>query len=137
MNIVLTNHGNEAQFVTNGEYVETVQPGEPLTFTAGEVYIVGDKPDTVDAIKEGLGTMVGAAKDLLSLKKPTGPEAPPTLNFTIGNNGPNSIRVILGDGVTANDVAPGVSYQAVCPRYIEIRELGLVDPNITNPQQAA
>jgi hypothetical protein len=135
MNLVISNRGNEAVPVMStdeGGWCESALPGEPLTLTKDKTndLVIGDKPDVSEQIRQGLGVAAKALKEILHLRKPT-PQttgaALPEVNCIIGNNGPNTIRVILGDGQSDAEVAPGVNYSASAPGYIEIRELGLVN----------
>jgi hypothetical protein len=130
MNIVLTNHMSYPVPVMTsdeGGWCESAAPGVPLTIAGDEgVIIVGDKPNVSENILEGLHTALEALKAFIKLQKPKKDgEAVENLSFTIGNNGPNAIRVILGDGTTDEEVPPGMNYSARSPGYIEIRELGL------------
>jgi hypothetical protein len=145
MNIVITNRANEPVSVLStdeGGWHEEVQPGEPLTLyrVDTDVIIIGDKPGVSEQIKEGLGVVkkvVDAVRETLHAKpkpKSTLPEQP-MIHVLLTNNGPNSVRVILGDGKTASDVPTGVTYEAIAPGYVEVRELGVLaaDPNQKEP----
>jgi hypothetical protein len=132
MNIVLTNQMTYPVPVMtkdDGGWCQTAEPGVPLTESGdAHVIIVGNKPDVSEQILEGLHTALDVLKAFIHLQKPKAAGEPvPSLSFMIGNNGPNPIRVILGDGQTDAEVAPGVTYIAHAPGYIEIRELGLVN----------
>jgi L-fucose isomerase-like protein len=141
MNIVITNRANEAVPVLSsdeGGWAEVVEPGTPLTIFREntDVIIIGDKPDVSEQIKEGLGVVkkaVDKVRETLTAKPKDKGTMPTTdeVNVVIGNNGPNFIRVILGDGKTASDVPVGISYEAKAKGYVEVRELGLLaeDPN--------
>lgn len=141
MDIVISNRSNEAIPVVStdeGGWCEMAEPGTPLTVSKELTndLVIGDKPDVSEQIESGLGIAAKALRAFVAWRndgtKPSQRAATlDQVNVVITNNGDNFVRVILGDGVTSNDVAPGVSYEAHAPGYVEVRELGVykTDPN--------
>ena len=145
MNLVITNHATVPVPVLSsdeGGWHESAMPQIPLTITRDETndLIIGDKPGVSEQIAEGLGVVVTVIKEALARiharPKVISENAAETadINVVIGNNGPNHVRVILGDGQTDAQVAPGTNYQAMCQGYVEVRELGLAPAQGETPK---
>ena len=137
MNIVLNNqsgYGTVASTEQGDGWCVELQTFIPVGINQPDtsIVIVGDKPGVTENIITGLKTVVQAAT--VWIHRPQKKEYADTgeqLIVSIGNNGPNPVRVILVDGTTDCEVPPGVTYQAHAVGYIEIRELGLANVDET------
>lgn len=163
MNVTLTNTGTDPETVAGIQgatvtlgggaqrggtaWTEVLQPGQPFD-TSGDtsVVIVGDKPSVRTQIEQGIDTATKAVKEMYDAirnrRRPViGGETPPPVSVSITNHGPNAVRVILGDGVNDITVQPGTTQAATGPGYLELRELGTLDPSQrdggTQPSSAA
>lgn len=141
MNLILVNKTQTDLPVMSkdeGGWCETLTAGGTMTvpYVNSDVIIVGDKPDVTDVVKktvEVAGKLAKKLKDWMAGQtnpKKGDPSQTTSMTVEVMNDGPQPIRVILGDGVTDHEIAPGVTYIAIAPGYIEIRELG------DAPQQA-
>lgn len=144
MNLTLTNNGTVPVPIANrAPWAEVLEPDTPMTVDTNQsVAIIGLKPSVRDQFEQAFETLSASAKALVeAYQNRTLPNMPtdqtPEVAVTIDNHGPNSMRVILGDGVTDHNVAPNSSFKAVAKGYIELRELGLVNPNINQQPSSA
>jgi hypothetical protein len=145
MDIVLTNQTSvsiPAMSDDDNGWCRNLEPGvsETISGTNTEVVIIGYKPSVTENIVKGLksvGHVIEAWLKRVTASPTSTKPVSEALSVRIGNNGTNPIRVVLGDGMTANDIQPGATYSATSVGYIELRELGLVDSNITNPTEAS
>ncbi len=115
-----------------GGWVEALRPNEPevISRPGSDVIIIGDKPDVIDNIRQGLRTLSTLVLNLLAAlvdRRSRGGVAPEPLEVEITNKGSRPVRVILGDGVTDYELASDETYLASAAGYIELRELGLVN----------
>jgi hypothetical protein len=118
--------------------------GAPLdTSSQGtqSVMIVGDKPSVTEQLQEA-GNVIGDAVDAIRNRDKdaltqagSGPRG--TISIFVVNLGPNSVRAILGDGYSDQTVTPNTSAVLTAPGYIELRELGLVNPNLERQPSSA
>jgi|SRR5882672_3891222 len=144
MKLTLTNFGPIAVPLIAGDQVDPLEPGTAFNYDGGEsVAVIGDKPSVRTQFQQAYDVLSATAKALLeAFQTRTAPNMPTddtaTVNITIQNNGANAVRVILGDGVTDFNLAPGAIQDATAKGYLELRELGLVNPTIeTQPSSAA
>jgi hypothetical protein len=143
MNLVLTNNGGYPTVAASDDgdgWCAELATGIPVGLNNPDVVvvIVGDKPGVTESIIDGIKVVAGAVLAWLSRdKEAVDVTHPEHLNVMIGNNGPNFVRVIMGDGTTDTEVAPGVSFMAQSVGYIEIRELGLVSEYKAEQPEAA
>lgn len=138
MQLTLTNNlGDPVPVMSTDEggWAESLEPGLPLTLdhTGSDVVIVGDKPDVIEQIQQGVAVIGTVVRDLLTqIAGRRGATVPlDSVAVTIANHGEKAVRCILGDGTTDHDIQPGEIYDAGARGYIELRELGdvAVDPN--------
>lgn len=144
MYLTLTNKTTEATIIASeqdGKWADVLEPDKPYAFNrpGTSVAVIGDKPDVIDAIVAGI-TVVGEflralIEKLTGSRSETGAPAPDQLFITIHNRGHNGVRVLLGDGVNDHTVWPGGIYDATSTGYMELRELGLVQPASPDPAQ--
>src|SRR4051794_3234686 len=117
MHLVLLNQGATAQLVADpsGSLVEGVEPGMTLVVddAAHSVLIVGDKPTVREQLSTAAGILTELAtklRDLIAGRAAgTHTDAVEEVAFNIRNHGTNAVRVILGDGVTDETLAPGAT----------------------------
>lgn len=113
-------------------WTQILEPGVPFESNSEQsIVIIGDKPSVREQIEQGLATAGAALRELYDAirerRKPQISGEPlPKISVTLTNHGENAIRVILGDGVTDVQVAPGTTSELEAPGYLELRELGLV-----------
>jgi hypothetical protein len=143
MNLSLTNTGNITVPIIAGEWADVLPTNAPFTFDRADlVAVIGDKPGVRDQFERAFDVLSDTAKALLeAFQNRTRPDMPTddTLMVTvmIHNLGTNAVRVILGDGVTDATVAPGTTYAGTGRGYLELRELGHVNPNIERQPSSA
>ena len=114
-----------------GGWAEALRPNEPevISRPGSDVIIIGDKPDVIDNIRQGLKNLSTLVLNLLWAlvdRRSRNEAGPQPLEVEITNRGSRPVRVILGDGVTDYQLASDETYLASAAGYIELRELGLV-----------
>ena len=133
MKLTLTNKGpvDVPVFSTGaGGWVEKVSTGcaSMLDKPGSDVWIIGDKPDILDALREAAGTLALALTKMVTFWKERQRDLTSSdddvLMVDISNDGDLPIRVILGDPKNEVHVEPGMLHEAQANNYIEIRELG-------------
>lgn len=107
----------------NGKFVNLTGT-ESIDWSGTDVLVIGDKPNVTEKLVDAIGDLAKAALHKLRLRKKGASAPEPDLVVTIKNDESATQRVILGDGVTDIQLAPGDTYRAVSPEYIEIRTLG-------------
>lgn len=135
MNVTITNSSDIACAITDGEWVDVIGPKASFTSSDATVLILGDKPSVREQLEAGLKAIGELAKRVLEWmarrQQPLEGHTPAPIAVEIKNTGVNAVRVILDDGVTDSELAPGATQPFEAKDYIELRELGLVaqDPN--------
>ena len=139
MKLTITNNQNHAVPImsTDGEgFVESLEPSQPYELDNEiQVLIIGNKPSVTEQIETAFKRLGATAKALITAWQGRNNQvstADGNVACTIENKGEEkAVRVILGDGVTDHNVAPGERYEATAWGYLELRELGNVqqDPN--------
>lgn len=150
MKLVLTNVGGYPTTFVSGEASYILNVNEPLTVEdEDQTAIIGDKPNIREQLQQAKEALQDVGKRIIDTifrrretKERFDPDgAPDAVQVVIQNNGQNAIRAILGDGQTEVQVEAGFSYRATAPGYIELRELGQLDPSQvdggTQPSSAA
>lgn len=112
-------------------FAEVLEPGTAFSYDGPSVAVIGDKPSVREQFDRAFEVMSESAQALLeAYHNRTRPNMPTdntdTVSVTIQNDGTNAVRVILGDGVTDHNVAPGAIFDASAKGYLELRELGLI-----------
>lgn len=138
MQLSLTNNTQEPEAIAapDGSFADALTPGTPYDFSndAAQVLVIGDKPDVREQLQQAAGVLSGIAKHLLTLiagrkQQAQAANVNETVDVTILNRGAKSIRVNLGDGVTDQQVDAGQSATVRALGYVELRELGDLDPS--------
>lgn len=136
MYLTLTNMGAEPEAIMSpdGSYTSVLQPHTPAQVRdeAGDVLVIGDKPDLRETFAQAAQVLASIARQLLELiagrkrqsEQRTG--KPEEVSISIANHGGQPLRVILGDGVTDITVNPGTTQLCTAAGYLEVRELGNV-----------
>jgi hypothetical protein len=113
-----------------GGWAETLEPGEPTLIEKleSDVWLIGDKPDMLDAIRDLAGALFTAVSKMLSFwrdrQHDLDADERGLVSVTIDNQGPNAVRVVLGDPTNETHVNPGEIIDGSAKDYIEIREMG-------------
>src|SRR5262245_19813488 len=131
MKLTITNTGDIAVPITSGENTAVLEEGVPYELDGPTVAIIGLKPSIREQFERAYHVLTESARALLeAFQNRTKPDMPkddtPTVAATIQNHGVNAVRVILGDGVTDETVAPGTVLMTSAKGYLELRELGSV-----------
>jgi hypothetical protein len=128
MRLTLTNTGNAPVPVMSsdeGGWCEPINPGVEthLDKAGSDVWIIGDKPDVLESIKEGLEVIVKMLTFWKEKQKEVGVEDA-RVEMTISNNGEKPVRCILGDPTKDITINPGENVDVSAAGYLELRELG-------------
>lgn len=139
MNLSLTNTTDDPEAIADpkGTWADALMPNTPLDMDNDlQVVIVGDKPDVREQLEQAGQVVTGLVKNLLTLisgrkKHAVDANKVEVVSVNILNRGAQAVRVILGDGTTDVEIAPGGSKLCSAAGYLEVRELGNVaeDPN--------
>lgn len=105
------------------------------------VLILGDKPGVKSQFEEAGSVLRDTAEGVRNRDpdaiRSAGSGAPQQVAVILRNEGTNAVRAILGDGVTDRTVLPSTTADLSAPGYIELRELGLVNPNLERQPSSA
>ena len=105
-----------------------LDPGEGYTIHSEAVTVAsaGDNPTFREEVRDAIEDLLEAIAALVMFWKRKQPDADPAqVSVSIYNEGTNGLRVLLGSNVNEVQVAPGETYAANAPEYVEIRELGV------------
>jgi len=115
---------------------------QAMTTVEGDctVVVVGDKPDLADQLEQAAQTIAALLRKILQKIRARALgraqiEPEPVLYLSLANNGKLPIRVILGDGVTDEQLEALGTMKVECKGYVELRELGHVQQSDDPAQQ--
>jgi hypothetical protein len=143
MELKLMNEGTESVAIHGDDWVDAIGAGAEYTVNRSDtVVIVGDKPDVREQLAQGKEILTELARKVITAiaGRTSNPKAAPAaaLNFRITNLGDKDVRVILGDGVSDLTITAQGTQNCKAMGYLELRELGDVNPNIDKqPSEAA
>lgn len=130
MKLTLTNTADTPLpiFSSDGDgWTGSLDPGErnEINLPDSDQVIIGDKSDALDDVEENKKSKLREAiEKLIERWKGAINKVNPIIFVTIENDGPKTIRVILGTEDNQSTVAPGDSIDAEAADYIEIRQVG-------------
>jgi hypothetical protein len=135
MNVILTNLGPVPLPIGSHQdkgWVNAIEPAQPYP-VAGEgitVVTVGDSPTLRDGLAEFFDDLTDLLKKLVTFwhdrhDAPKNNEGDLVVSLRIQNNGPNAVRVILGDPTNDVQIEAGATADYSAPLFIEVRELGV------------
>jgi hypothetical protein len=144
MHLVITNNSPAPTVVMSrdeGGWVEPLPQSLSTTINHhdSDVMIIGDKPTVTEEIVKGLKVVAEAIERWKIRPRSTPTDSTPLkepIAVVIANNGNKIVRVLSNSGKTSQDVNPGVSCAATSIGYVEIREMGNVSKDVTNPKEA-
>jgi hypothetical protein len=117
MKLVIKNTGTVQTTVASEDLAIGLDPGEEATIDSDSgVVVYGPKPGVVDQFKK----VASLLKSLVHGQKPA---SNVNVSAVITNCGTSSVRIIKGDGVTDETLAPNTSFSGSA-MYLELRELG-------------
>ena len=105
------------------------------------VVVVGDKPNLAEQLEKVAQTIGALLRKILQkierrkLGRAVIEQPEDMLYISLANNGTLPVRVILGDGVTDEQLDPLGSMKVQCKGYVELRELGHVQQSDDPAQQ--
>lgn len=148
MNLTLTNKTATPVTVASPDeegWVDVLHPevGYEVNRPATTVIIIGDKPDFREQLAQAKDVLSAVARKLVAAITGSDTATPlaataEAVSVDVQNNGENDVRVILGDGVSDITVAHAAMQNCAAKGYLELRELGMVNPNIEQqPSEAA
>jgi hypothetical protein len=152
MKLMILNGSTAGTVVT---VVDGSKPGveelgaQAMTTVEGDctVVVVGDKPNLAEQLEQAradasalLRKIVTKLRMRASMRAPQDDPgsllvAGPVLYLSLANNGTLPIRVILGDGVTDDELPALGTMKVECVGYVELRELGHVQQSDDPAQQ--
>jgi len=146
MILTLTNqaaHAVPIMSTDEGGWSASLEPGVSwaLPYIDSSVVIIGNKPSVTEQIQQGLATIAKTVKALIATwqahNNNLNEASEAGVKVAITNGGTQAVRVILGDGVHDYSVSPNETYQAQAWGYLELRELGDVNPTIDEQPSSA
>src|SRR4030095_5535016 len=146
MKLSLLNKGTESVLVvdSDGNIVDALEPQLPYEIDdPATVLVIGDKPDLREQLAQAKDVLSKVAQKIIAAI--SGRVSPSlqgsvseTITVSVRNSGGETVRAIRGDGKTDMTIAPGSTQDVMSMGYIELRELGHVNPNIEKqPSEAA
>lgn len=126
MLLTLTNTGAGPEVMTNPRtaWSDVLEPGAPfdLEQDIGGVLIIGDKQSVREQVGQAtavLETVARKAREAIANRKLGKIDVGQVehVSAKIQNRGPNSVRVILGDGANDTTVAPGATVPVSAAGY--------------------